>query len=88
MTVMSMEKQAKIIELLEAFMSGKDRSQQWAGQLGVMLDESYPDDEQFQDLVLALAAYNQNGGEYLYDEKTIFPQCKGALDRLVKEKNK
>jgi hypothetical protein len=78
----------QIIDLLASFINGEDRSSRWADKLGVMLDELYPDDDQFQDVVLALASYNRNGGDYLYDEKMIFPLCKGAFDRLAKEKTK
>jgi hypothetical protein len=53
-----------------------------AGKLEVAIDEAFPDDEQCQELVLALASYRPGGGDYLYDEEAIVPKCQTLMVRL------
>jgi hypothetical protein len=69
-------------ELLRAFVLGVDRSVAAAGQIEVALAQQFPEDDRFEDLLLALASYRPGGGEFLYDEKRILPLCRAALDLL------
>ena len=68
--------------LLELFSAGEDQSLEVAGRIEVGLDEAFPEDPWFQDLVHALAFYRPGGGEYLYDASTIVPLLRVALTRL------
>lgn len=76
---------AQIKEMLEKFVSGRDRSMALARRLEVALDRAFPEDERFEDLVLALASYRPGGGELLYSEETIHPLCKAALAEIAGE---
>jgi hypothetical protein len=75
------EAQARVVSLLEAFVSGADRSLRLAEELEVALD-AFPDDEELQDLSHDLALYRPGGGDYLYDERAMLPRCRYALTRL------
>jgi hypothetical protein len=72
----------QILAALKQFIDGPDRGMARAGELEVMLDSAFPDDEEMQDLVLALASYRPEGGEYLYDEATIVKMCKYSYSVL------
>jgi hypothetical protein len=72
----------RIADLLVRFISGKDRSRRLAGELEVAIDREFPEDEDWQDVVHALACYRPAGGEYLYDEHGILPKCRWALSAL------
>ena len=69
----------KIAGMLRQFVDGFDRSREFAGKLEVMLDDEFPEDPRFCDLVLALASYQPGGGEYLVDELQMVQICKAAL---------
>ncbi len=76
---------AQLLELrclLELFLSGENQSLELAGRIEVGLDETFPEDSWFQDLVHSLAFYRPDGGEYLYDASTIVPLLRMALNRL------
>ena len=76
-----------LINKLEDFISGKDRSLAISGEIEVALDRLFPDDDEIQDLVTCFASYRPGGGEYLYDEKTMVKKSEYLL-RLIKEKHK
>ncbi|MEA2604012.1 MAG: hypothetical protein QOF89_5004 [Acidobacteriota bacterium] len=80
--MINQEKILEIQELLETFTSGRDRSLGLAGRLEVALDDVFPEDERFEDLVLALASYRPGGGDYLYDAEAILPMAYRALSIL------
>ena len=71
-----------VADLLRRFASGENRSSKVAGDLEAAIDTLFPEDEDWQDLVHALASYRPSGGLYLYDEQQIVPKCKWALEAL------
>jgi hypothetical protein len=71
-----------IAELLRRFTSGQDRSMKLAGQLEVAIDEAFPEDEEWQDLMVALAMYRPEGGPNLFNEEQMAIKCKRGLERL------
>jgi hypothetical protein len=60
-----------------------DRSVAAAKELEGALARQSPDDERFEDLLLALASYQPGGGELIDDEKSILPPCRAALALLM-----
>ena len=72
----------RICNMLRQFVRGDDRSLAFASALEVALDKAFPDDDECQDMVLALASYRPGGGEYLYDEEDISKRCRRILARL------
>ena len=72
----------QLAQTLRDFIEGKDRSLAAAGRLEVAIDDLFPDDEEFADVVLALASYRPGGGEYLYDEAKIAKLCEWVLAKL------
>ena len=73
---------AHIVELLRRFTSGQDRSLKLAGRLEVAIDEAFPEDEEWQDLMVDLAMYRPEGGPYLFNEEQMLAKCKRGLERL------
>lgn len=80
---MTTDQQTLIVASLKQFIAGIDRSLLFAGKLEVLIDDCFPEDQEFQDLVAALARYRPSGGDYLYDENHIVELCRRALRRLV-----
>jgi hypothetical protein len=72
----------EIGRMLDDFIEGHDRSMALAGRLEVAIDEAFPDDNECQDLVLALASYRPGGGDQLYDEKAIATKCARIKSRI------
>jgi hypothetical protein len=72
----------QICHWLKAFIQNDDRSLALVGRLEVALDEAFPEDEECQALVLALASFRPGGGEYLYDENAILSKCRQIMERL------
>lgn len=72
----------KVCTSLKQFVEGMDRSLEFAGRLEVAIDEAFPDDDDLEDLVLALASYRPGGGPLLYNEERILRMCKSALASL------
>jgi hypothetical protein len=70
-------------EMLKAFVEGVDRSVAAAREIEGALAQQFPEDDRFEDLLLALASYQPGGGEFLYDEKRIMPLCRAALAQLT-----
>jgi hypothetical protein len=73
-------------KMLERFIHGEDFSINFAGNIGALFDEVYPEDERFVDTVLALASYQPGGGEFLYDQEEVTKMLRWALDEIDKEK--
>jgi hypothetical protein len=71
-----------ICTMLRQFASGTNRSRELAGKLEVALDREYPNDDECQELVLALASYEPGGGEFLFDENAIAVRCKHLAMKL------
>jgi hypothetical protein len=74
-----------LLELMQRFVNGGDRSLALAGEIEVGLDEVFGEREPFADLSLALASYRPGGGEYLYDEEQIITQMRYAMQQLAAE---
>lgn len=85
MSQLSPDQRVQLLDLLDTFISGRDRSRPFAGQIEVALDESLGDDPRFEDIVLALASYEPGGGELLFDENAIVRQLEYARRILVAE---
>ena len=71
-----------LIELMERFVSGQDRSTALAGEIEVGLEQIFGEQEPFADLSLALASYRPGGGEFLYDEHEIIALMKRAISLI------
>ena len=72
------------IKLLDTFISGSDRTGAFVGSLGVFFDERVSDSELIDDLVIAAASYEPEGGELLFDEKSFLDLCVRARSILEK----
>ncbi len=73
-----------ICTLLEAFVSGTDRSLRIANEIEVALDKAFPTDEEISDYVSDFALFRPGGGDYLYDEAQLVPMCVALLDILLR----
>ena len=69
------QKLEDICKLLEIFIRGDNRSLEFAGQIGVVLDD-FSADELLNDYRVSLAMYCPGGGEFLYDEEQMTSQLK------------
>jgi|tagenome__1003787_1003787.scaffolds.fasta_scaffold11010375_1 hypothetical protein len=72
----------KLIERMECFVSGQDRSNAIASEIEVGLEQVFGEQQPFADLSLALASYQPGGGEYLYDEQQIVALIKHVLEGI------
>jgi len=61
----------EIMLLLDRFISGADISLKLANRLGVLLDDSFPDDDYLQETVEILASYRPEGGEWVLGTETV-----------------
>jgi len=68
-------------DALRRFVAGES-SLDLAAWIEVALDDLFPEDQRFEDLVHALASYRPEGGEFLYDYSRIRPLCEAALEHL------
>ena len=74
-----------LVNKLENFISGKDRTLAIAGEIEVALERLFSDDDEIQDYVTCFASYRPGGGEYLYDEVTMAKKSEYLIS-LIKEK--
>jgi hypothetical protein len=65
-----------ICTMLEAFISGSDRSLAAAGRIEVTLDDAFPDHDEIQNYVTCFASYRPGGGDSLYDADQMVTKCK------------
>ena len=72
-----------LVELMERFVRGEDRSVSLAGAIEVGLADLWGDQEPFAALSLALASYQPGGGEFLYDEQQIAVLMKRAIEEIA-----
>jgi hypothetical protein len=80
---MEATKHQKLIEMMEAFMSGRSRSREFVSQMESKFARSPLDeDERFSDLQLALAMFG--AGDRDADEKMLAGECKYAV-RILRE---
>ncbi len=54
----------KLIEMIELFINGDDRSIEIANSIEILLDELFPEVDAIQDIVTDFACYKPGGGEY------------------------
>jgi hypothetical protein len=73
-----------LLELMERFASGKDRSTDLASEIEVGLEEIFGDREPFADLSLALASYQPGGGEFLYGEQEMVALMKRVIPEVAR----
>jgi len=77
-----------LLELIGKFVSGEDRSlilvNQIESVLAVNFTEAsdFPDEQVYEDLVVALSSYWPGGGDFLYDEEGILRAFKEVLNTL------
>ena len=67
---------ARIAELLDRFISGRDSSIALANEIETALADEFADDDYIQDTVLMPASYCPGGGDFLYDEKALVDRLK------------
>jgi hypothetical protein len=67
------------MEMLEAFLAGPNRSINAANEIESYLLGEFPDDDGFEDLLIAVASYQPGGGEYLYDQSSVRPVISDAI---------
>jgi len=72
-------KRCRAAELVKAFIDGADRGIDAAGKLENLLDITFPDNLEIQDLVISLASYRPEGGPNLYNEAEMVTLLKKEL---------
>ena len=77
---------SEIISLLHAFVSGVDRSIDWAKTTEAAIDDIADDDDpRFEELREHLASYQPRGGAFLYGEREMLEACRVALETLTEK---
>jgi len=69
--------------MLQTFVEGRAQSILAANEIERVLLESFPDDDGFEDLLIALASYRPGGGEYLYEQNSIRSVVSNALAEIA-----
>lgn len=67
-----------LIQALDQFISGGDRSVVSARRIEEQMLEIFSEDEEFEEALHYLSLYQPGGGEYLYDMRAILPVLKFA----------
>ncbi len=78
------KKLQELIRTAGAFVNGGDRSMQAGRVIEGLIAELFPDDDRFEDAVVALASYRPGGGDFLYDE-TRMAKVLEAMLRILRE---
>ncbi|MBI3560327.1 MAG: hypothetical protein HY080_01225 [Gammaproteobacteria bacterium] len=76
----------QLIQALEIFVSGQDRSYEHANRIVGIIVENFYEDERFGDLMELLATYRPEGGEYLFNEEQALKKCESVLLKLKTKK--
>ena len=74
-----------LVDLMEAFVSGRDRSMAHVDRIEGLLIEHFQDSELFEELSPAVASYRPGGGDHLLDEEDLASEFRYALRRLLEE---
>jgi hypothetical protein len=77
-----------VVGLLERIVHGNQFGAGIARQLESAIIERYPnadDDEWFGQLMLVLASYRPQGGQYMYDQAALVEECRRVLSLLKAE---
>jgi hypothetical protein len=77
--------QQRVVELMKAFIRGRDRSLSAAGELEDALLLAFPEDDDAIDLIIALASYRPVGGPHLYDQREILTLLTNVLPVIEKK---
>ena len=72
----------KILFLIEKFISGEDISISSANKIESALDDAFGEDDEVQDVVLMLASYRPEGGDYLYNSEDVKILLKKIIPKL------
>lgn len=75
-------KAVELASMMAQFISGLDRSSKLVGRIEVCVDDAFPDEEEWQELVLALASYQPGGGEYLVAEDQVVSLFRRFLPKV------
>lgn len=77
-----------LLELIDSFLSGQNRSQGIAADIEGLVLECFPDEPWSDDVGLALAQYAPGGGRHYFDEDALAAELrpvalalKAALDQ-------
>ena len=73
---------AVLMDKLYDFASGRDRSLAVAGEIELLLDCLFPNDDTIQDFVTYFAMYRPGSGEYLYDEIAMAKKTEYLIDTI------
>jgi hypothetical protein len=74
-----------LADLLQAFVSGSDRSMALVDRVEQVLIERFQDSELYEELSPAVASYRPGGGDHLVDEEALAAEFRYVLDRLREE---
>ncbi len=77
--------QENVIRLLKRFVSGGERSQQFAMEIQTAFNDTYPDDERFVDLLHVFESHALGEADSSFDEATMVQECTWALAELESE---
>jgi hypothetical protein len=61
----------RLLDMLETFVSGKDRSQAFVGDIERLLVQELRDSDVFVELTVPVASYRPEGGEHLYNSNDL-----------------
>jgi hypothetical protein len=75
------EARDKLAQMLQVFISGRDRSLHFVNQIESLLltHPEFHETVLYDDLSVPLSCYRPGGGENLYDEEDLLIACKDAL---------
>jgi hypothetical protein len=77
----------RLLDMLDSFVSGKDQSMEFVGEIERLLVDELRDSDIFAELTVPVASYRTEGGEHLYnssDLARVFEQAlKKARERRV-----
>jgi len=73
---------ADLVELLERFIAGPDRSRRLADEIEGIVIECFPAAPWFDDVSTALAQYVPGGGQQFYDEDALVAELRPVADTL------
>jgi hypothetical protein len=69
----------RLLDMLETFVSGNDRSREFVGEIERLLVEQLRDSDVFAELTVPVASYRPEGGEHLYNSADLAKVFEGVL---------
>lgn len=73
----------QLIELIDAFVTGRDRSLAQTSQMESLIVESFRDEAWATDALEALALYRPGGSDELIDENLLGPELLGVKAAII-----